>query len=47
MSERRERIKTTLVTFFPMFIATLSLVTAIFNGASDTGISSVRTTTRR
>jgi hypothetical protein len=32
MSERRERIKTTLVTFFPMFIATLSLVTAIFNG---------------
>jgi hypothetical protein len=32
MSERRERIKTTLITFFPMFIATLSLVTAIFNG---------------
>ena len=32
MSERRERIKTALVTFFPMFIATLSLLTAIFNG---------------
>jgi hypothetical protein len=32
MSERHERIRTALVTFFPMFIATLSLVTAIFNG---------------
>jgi hypothetical protein len=32
MSERHDKIKTTLVTFFPMFIATLSLVTAIFNG---------------
>jgi hypothetical protein len=32
MSERRDRIRTVLVTFFPMFIATLSLLTAIFNG---------------
>lgn len=26
------RLKTTLITFFPMFIATLSLVTSIYNG---------------
>jgi hypothetical protein len=32
MSEQREKIRVTLVTFFPMFIATLSLLTAIFNG---------------
>ena len=32
MSERQAKIKTALVTYFPMFIATLSLVTAIFNG---------------
>ncbi len=32
MSERRDRIRTALVTFFPMFIAVLSLLTAIFNG---------------
>lgn len=32
MSERGEKIKAALVTFFPMFIATLSLLTAIFNG---------------
>jgi hypothetical protein len=32
MGEQRDRIKTVLVTFFPMFIATLSLLTAIFNG---------------
>jgi hypothetical protein len=32
MSDRRDRIRTVLVTFFPMFIATLSLLTAIFNG---------------
>jgi hypothetical protein len=32
MSERQDKIKTALVTFFPMFIATLSLVTAIYNG---------------
>ena len=32
MSERQDKIKTILVTFFPMFIATLSLVTAIYNG---------------
>src|SRR6185503_14790590 len=32
MSEQREKIRVTLVTFFPMFIATLSLMAAIFNG---------------
>ena len=32
MSDRHTKIKTALVTYFPMFIATLSLVTAIFNG---------------
>jgi len=32
MSEQPSRIKTALVTYFPMFIATLSLVTSIFNG---------------
>src|SRR6188472_1918673 len=32
MSERQDKIKTILVTFFPMFIATLSLVTSIYNG---------------
>jgi hypothetical protein len=32
MNERETRIRTALVTYFPMFIATLSLVTSIFNG---------------
>ncbi len=32
MSEREERIRTAVVTYFPMFIAVLSLVTSIFNG---------------
>jgi hypothetical protein len=32
MNERESRIRTALVTYFPMFIATLSLVTSIFNG---------------
>jgi uncharacterized protein (DUF433 family) len=32
MSEREDRIRSVLMTYFPMFIATLSLVTAIYNG---------------
>ena len=32
MSERESRIRATLVIYFPMFIATLSLVTSIYNG---------------
>jgi hypothetical protein len=32
MSEREDRIRTAVVTYFPMFIAVLSLVTSIFNG---------------
>jgi hypothetical protein len=32
MSERESRIRSILVTYFPMFIATLSLVTSIYNG---------------
>lgn len=32
MSERETRLRTTLTTYFPMFIATLSLLTSIFNG---------------
>ena len=32
MSEREARIRTAVVVYFPMFIATLSLLTAIFNG---------------
>jgi hypothetical protein len=32
MSERETRSRTILITFFPMFIATLSLVTSIYNG---------------
>jgi hypothetical protein len=32
MSERDTTLRTALVTYFPMFIATLSLVTSIFNG---------------
>jgi hypothetical protein len=32
MSERESRIRPILITFFPMFIATLSLVTSIYNG---------------
>jgi hypothetical protein len=32
MSEREARIRSVLVTYFPMFIATLSLVTSIYNG---------------
>ncbi len=32
MSDREIRVRTALITYFPMFIATLSLVTAIYNG---------------
>jgi hypothetical protein len=32
MSERETRVRSILVTYFPMFIATLSLVTSIYNG---------------
>jgi hypothetical protein len=32
MSERETRLRSILVTYFPMFIATLSLVTSIYNG---------------
>jgi hypothetical protein len=32
MSERETRARTVLITYFPMFIATLSLVTSIYNG---------------
>jgi len=32
MSERETRIRTILMSYFPMFIATLSLVTSIYNG---------------
>lgn len=32
MSERESRTRAVLLTYFPMFIATLSLCTAIFNG---------------
>ena len=32
MSERETRIRSIVVTYFPMFIATLSLVTSIYNG---------------
>jgi hypothetical protein len=32
MSERDTRVRTILITYFPMFIATLSLVTSIYNG---------------
>lgn len=32
MSERETALKSVVVTFFPMFIATLSLVTSIYNG---------------
>lgn len=32
MSEREARIRSIIVTYFPMFIATLSLVTSIYNG---------------
>jgi hypothetical protein len=32
MTEREDRIRSVLLTYFPMFIATLSLVTAIYNG---------------
>jgi hypothetical protein len=32
MSERESRTRTLLLSYFPMFIATLSLVTSIFNG---------------
>jgi hypothetical protein len=31
-SERESRVRTVLMTYFPMFIATLSLVTSIYNG---------------
>ncbi|MCC6889941.1 MAG: hypothetical protein IT536_15530 [Hyphomicrobiales bacterium] len=32
MNERESRLRSVIVTYFPMFIATLSLVTAIYNG---------------
>ena len=32
MSERQEKVKTVLVTFFPMFIATLSVLSSIYQG---------------
>lgn len=32
MNERESTIRSTLITYFPMFIATLSLLTSIFNG---------------
>jgi hypothetical protein len=32
MSESESRIRSILITYFPMFIATLSLVTSIYNG---------------
>ena len=32
MSEREATIRTAVVTYFPMFIAVLSLVTSIYNG---------------
>jgi hypothetical protein len=32
MSERETRIRTIVMSYFPMFIATLSLVTSIYNG---------------
>jgi hypothetical protein len=36
MSERESTLRTTLVTYFPMAIAVLSLVTSIFNGYVNT-----------
>ncbi len=32
MSEREARIRAVIISYFPMFIATLSLVTSIYNG---------------
>jgi len=32
MSEREDRIRSLLMSYFPMFIATLSLITSIYNG---------------
>lgn len=32
MSDRDSRLRATLMTYFPMFIATLSLVTSMYNG---------------
>src|SRR3954464_14073096 len=32
MSERESRVRTAVITYFPMFIAALSLVTAMYNG---------------
>lgn len=32
MGEREATIRTAIVVYFPMFIATLSLVTSIYNG---------------
>jgi len=32
MSDRESRLRTVLMSYFPMFIATLSLCTSIFNG---------------
>ena len=36
MSDRESRVRTALTTYFPMFIAVLSLSTAIFNGYLNT-----------
>jgi hypothetical protein len=32
MSDRESRVRTAVIVYFPMFIATLSLVTSIYNG---------------
>jgi len=32
MSERENRVRTAVITYFPMFIAALSLLTAMYNG---------------
>src|SRR5439155_10524142 len=32
MSEREARIRAVIISYFPMFIATLSLITSIYNG---------------
>jgi hypothetical protein len=32
MRDQKSRLRTAFITYFPMFVATLSLCTAIFNG---------------
>jgi hypothetical protein len=39
MSEREVTVRTVVVTYFPMFIATLSLITSIYNGYLNTNSS--------